>query len=292
MSFDLNAWLKETIEIEKFGNGRFFQRIRPRIVCQDGFSVSVQASSAHYCCPRYDQYQEGAVWHVENRSEYLSSSMPMRFDSDTFIPYKEVELGYPSEEDELIKEYAENEEDYTATVYGYVPVIIVEALIEKHGGFRGVENELPDNADLTSDCKKLINKLDTEENDGPHQIHVEEECSWHADLMEIARRVVDSTEEERLKNVAEHFEVDLSEIREYLENKKQAVGKKRTKFERIKAMTMEEMVNFLRGLIREAQLGSMDEKGVVPARYLTLGDYSECERIPWTEWLKLDEYEG
>lgn len=36
-------------------------------------------------------------------------------------------------EDELINEYAEGL-DYTDTAYGYVPIEIVEKLIEKHGG--------------------------------------------------------------------------------------------------------------------------------------------------------------
>ena len=45
-------------------------------------------------------------------------------------------LGYPSSEDELINEYAEDCMDYTKTVYGYVPIEIVEKLIEKHGGIK------------------------------------------------------------------------------------------------------------------------------------------------------------
>lgn len=53
---------------------------------------------------------------------------------DCFTPYKSVELGFPSEEDELIMEYAQDE-DYTNTVYGQVPVETVEKLIDKHGGY-------------------------------------------------------------------------------------------------------------------------------------------------------------
>ena len=49
--------------------------------------------------------------------------------------YESVELGYPSIEDELINEYAEDE-PYTETVYGYVPIEIVEELINKHGGIK------------------------------------------------------------------------------------------------------------------------------------------------------------
>lgn len=79
--------------------------LKPRLHCADGFSVSVQANRFRYCIPR-----------VDNASYYES-----------------VELGYPSMVDELIVDYAEDS-DYTNTVYGYVPVHIVDKLIKKHGG--------------------------------------------------------------------------------------------------------------------------------------------------------------
>ena len=77
----------------------------PRVYCVDGFSFSAQASEFPYCIPR-----------VNNASYYES-----------------VELGYPSMADDLIIDYAEDD-TYTDTVYGYVPVSIVDKLIEKHGG--------------------------------------------------------------------------------------------------------------------------------------------------------------
>ena len=83
------------------------QENRPRLLCNDGFSISVQASKFHYCSPRLDGAQD----------------------------YEKVELGYPSHEDELINDYAEDD-DYTNTVYGYVPIEVVEKLIEKHGGIK------------------------------------------------------------------------------------------------------------------------------------------------------------
>lgn len=45
-----------------------------------------------------------------------------------------VELGYPSMADDLLTEYAEDADRPTSTVYGYVPVSVVDALIAKHGG--------------------------------------------------------------------------------------------------------------------------------------------------------------
>lgn len=77
----------------------------PRIVCKDGFNVSVQAGDVNYSIPRED---EG--------------------------PWTAVELGYPSAMEESIIELAEDPEDPTATVYGYVPIEVVDYIIYKHGG--------------------------------------------------------------------------------------------------------------------------------------------------------------
>ena len=88
--------------------------IRPRVKCADGFTFSAQAGSALYCTPRITLYPE--TW------------------GDG---YQEIELGYPSAYDELIEEYAETDDDYTKTVYAYVPVEVVDQLVAKHGGIAG-----------------------------------------------------------------------------------------------------------------------------------------------------------
>ena len=75
------------------------------IICEDGYCISVQGSSFHYCNPRIDN-------------------------ADL---YSKLELGFPNKEDELINDYAEDS-DYCHTVYGYVPVEIVDKLMKKHGG--------------------------------------------------------------------------------------------------------------------------------------------------------------
>ena len=82
---------------------------RPALICKDGFEVSVQAGEYLYCHPRQD-------------------------DCD----YDEVEIGFmkPFDKwivDELNKGYTNkslSEED----VYGYVPIGMVDELLEKHGG--------------------------------------------------------------------------------------------------------------------------------------------------------------
>lgn len=101
----VNNYLKRTLSYETTSFG-VHQKIRPHVQCADGFTVSVQASSFHYCVPRID--------------------------GD--CNYEEVELGYPNAEDPLINEYAEDYDRPTETVYACVPIDVVNQLIEKHGG--------------------------------------------------------------------------------------------------------------------------------------------------------------
>lgn len=106
--------------------------VRPRVICNDGFSVSLQANNIAYCTPRITQgLLEGKL--------YFDGSFD--FDGngtngfiDEFIPYVEVELGYPSEVDENLLPYAEDASNPTNTVYGYVPIEIVDSMIQRHGG--------------------------------------------------------------------------------------------------------------------------------------------------------------
>lgn len=97
----INEWLNLN-PCDNYCMGGF---VRDRVVCKDGFSISVQASSCHYCIPR-----------VSNSPSYEA-----------------VELGFPSEADSIISDYAE-ESDLLNSVYGYVPVDVVDSLLEKHGG--------------------------------------------------------------------------------------------------------------------------------------------------------------
>lgn len=84
----------------------------PRITCSDGYNVSVQASEFHYCAPR----------------DYLSDGR-----------YSAWELGFPTQADDILTEYAEEPGNPLQTVYGWVPTEVVDALIEKHGGLKTVE---------------------------------------------------------------------------------------------------------------------------------------------------------
>lgn len=97
---------RETDAIYLRGKEYITLQVRPAVICKDGFQISIQASESHYCTPRTNTEKE----------------------------YTAVELGYPSEPDDIIKEYAEDSDQLTRTVYGWVPVTVVDELLEKHGG--------------------------------------------------------------------------------------------------------------------------------------------------------------
>lgn len=101
--------VKEYLEQTFDPNNRYF--VRKHITCNDGFTISVQGgTNGHYCSPR----------------EYCNI-------------YDKVECGYPSEEESLLIEFAENPNLPTQTVYPCVPIDIVESVILKHGGIKITE---------------------------------------------------------------------------------------------------------------------------------------------------------
>lgn len=104
MSDVINEYLEENKEMYESGDYSYRDNA-PRVECVDGFSMSVQVSKNHYCSPRSDNG-----------------------------PYESVEIGFPSDVEPLILEYAEQPTRPTETVYAYVPVELVNQVIEKHGG--------------------------------------------------------------------------------------------------------------------------------------------------------------
>ena len=80
--------------------------VRDRITCVDGATISVQASSMHYCTPR----------------------------SNTG-PYSHVEVGFPSADFPAAAEYKEDTGvSDSDTVFACVPVELVAAWIKSRGG--------------------------------------------------------------------------------------------------------------------------------------------------------------
>lgn len=78
-----------------------------RVRCADGFHMSVQTGRTHYCTPR-----------------------------DNDGPWTHVEVGFPSARAEQLMPYCEDPNDPTETVYACVPVELVVAVIDEHGGFK------------------------------------------------------------------------------------------------------------------------------------------------------------
>ena len=112
----INEFIKNNLKVKVLNKDPLMRHMMtstrlPQIVCTDGFTMSVQVGYSLYSTPKK----------VAKR-------------------YSAVEIGYPSEHEPLIEEYAECytfEEldiDFTDTIYPYVPVKIVDNVLEKHGG--------------------------------------------------------------------------------------------------------------------------------------------------------------
>ena len=96
---------KENVKIINKKIPNTMKKPYPTLVLKSGLSLSVQASSYHYCEPRSDSG-----------------------------PYSSFEIGFPSEKIDKIMEYAEDPESPTATVYGYVPSQVVLEIIQDNQG--------------------------------------------------------------------------------------------------------------------------------------------------------------
>ena len=87
----------------------FWYVIRPRVVCKDGFELSIQAGNFFYSCPAVTR---------------------------TDVEYTACEVGCPSVKEELLMPYIESDkDDPTTAVYPYTPVDIIQKVVEKHGGY-------------------------------------------------------------------------------------------------------------------------------------------------------------
>ena len=115
----INEFIKKNLKVTNHSRDSLMNQMLtstrlPKIVCVDGFEMSVQVGHSLYSTPKK----------VAKR-------------------YSKVEIGYPSEREPLIEEYVElgifdtaqgKGVDYTDTVYPYVPVKIVNKVLKKHGG--------------------------------------------------------------------------------------------------------------------------------------------------------------
>ena len=119
----INEFIKKNLKVTNHSRDSLMNHMLtstrlPQIVCSDGFKMSVQVGFSLYSTPKK----------VAKR-------------------YSAVEIGFPSEHEPLIEEYAEtfykddgeDVTDYTDTVYPYVPVRIVDKVLKKHGGINMTE---------------------------------------------------------------------------------------------------------------------------------------------------------
>lgn len=102
-----NTWIRTFKEVGSFTNlpDTGWSKITKQVKCDDGFEFSMQAGPSMYSDPR------AIADH-----------------------YNSVEIGFPNDPEPLLKEFAEDPDNLTDTVYGWVPVARVNEVIEKHGG--------------------------------------------------------------------------------------------------------------------------------------------------------------
>ena len=117
--------------IRQFTPTYSLQTVRPRVLCKDGFSVSIQANHNAYCTPEAD-LKDGN--------------------------YTEVELGYPNQEDGMLLDYAEDVDCPTCTVYSHVPIEVIEKVCENHGGIIAPDMS---NMRFSDKTKKELEMFDT-----------------------------------------------------------------------------------------------------------------------------------
>lgn len=109
-----------------------YPRVQNWVVCADGFKVSVIAGAGPYCTPRMNMIPK-----FDNDPKMMGAigEVPSTYPG----PFSAVEVGFPSERPEPWggdgnwAEYASDPETPTDTVYAYVPVDMVRALVWSHG---------------------------------------------------------------------------------------------------------------------------------------------------------------
>jgi hypothetical protein len=104
-----SAFTKPTMEKMEEAYNNYLPCL-PRVYAKDGFNISIQCRNGNYCDSENGTRTFGFDW-------------------------KLVEWGFPSEPIDGKKYNAEDEENTTDTVGGYVPMEDIESLIEEHGGF-------------------------------------------------------------------------------------------------------------------------------------------------------------
>lgn len=102
----------KVLEETNDSNGSYYRGFKH--IRKGDVSLSIQASYAHYCTPRKT---------LRDLSEYTSMEFALIGESGEFIRVQEILPGFSK---------LEEIEEYWDTVYGYVPVNLIEELYQAH----------------------------------------------------------------------------------------------------------------------------------------------------------------
>jgi len=148
---NVNEHLESTREVVSFGSLPYceFLKVRPWIICADGFTFSVQASETHYCRPRTNRgpYSAVEVGYPSSRpprewKEYFDGHWQepgwrgyiKRLWGDRRSIWYAFRQGFGDMGWRYFKSLTSFVDNACEGVYGYVPVELVDKLIELHGG--------------------------------------------------------------------------------------------------------------------------------------------------------------
>ena len=151
----VNEHLEATLELVELPGLTPYQKVRPRIVCADGISLSVQAGKYLYSTPRLDEMNHYVCVEVgypdieppntwrEYAEEWTLKPFP-RIKELVETIYRAVKsglFGWDKKHGHGISKFIISHAwlqfirgKARTTVYGYIPIKLVNQFIEEHGG--------------------------------------------------------------------------------------------------------------------------------------------------------------
>ena len=114
---DFTQWMNEGFEGKWYSEIQYGYQMTKQLLLADGTALSIQAGKSHYCYPREDSI------------------------NGDYDDYSEFEIGFPSKVIKKLLPYAEDADNPTDTVYGYVPKDLIREIIAECGGVVGFNGE-------------------------------------------------------------------------------------------------------------------------------------------------------
>ena len=145
----VNEFLTQTYKEQSLSGGYSYVEVRPRIICMDGVSLSVQAADGMYCQPRinhssyYSEVEVGypSIRPPESWREYFEGGWQRKglIGSLGRIWKDRGHIWYSIKRKKGIskwslKYYTSFRDNATMSVYAYIPTSLVNEFIEDHGG--------------------------------------------------------------------------------------------------------------------------------------------------------------